>query len=135
MRVAMGLQKDSDGNTIRVPLRNLLTPLALGGLARTVRDSQTEVSGSKNLTTPNVVRGTFDVVDDGRLDAVSAAAWYGIADPSVIDALVIGYLDGNQTPYLEQEQGFTVDGVAWKVRLDAAPAIADYRGIYKNPGA
>lgn len=135
MRVAMGKQKDSDGNTIRVPMKNLLTPLALGGLARTVRDSQNEVSGSKNLTTPNIVRGTFDVIDDGRLDADSATKWYGVADPAYVDGIVIGYLDGNQTPYLEQHEGFTVDGVAWKVRLDAAPAIADYRGIYLNPGA
>ena len=135
MRVAMGKQTDADGNTIRVPMKSLLTPLALGGLARTVRESQTEVSGSKNLTTPNIVRNTFDVIDDGRLDAASATAWYGIANPAFVDGIVIGYLDGNQTPYLEQEEGFTVDGVAWKVRLDAAPAIADYRGIYKNPGA
>ncbi len=135
MRVAMGSQKDFDGNRIRVPMKSLLTPLALGGLARTVRESQTEVSGSKNLTTPNIVRNTFDVVDDSRLDDASATAWYGIANPAFVDGIVIGYLDGNQTPYLEQEEGFTVDGVAWKVRIDAAPAIADYRGIYKNPGA
>lgn len=134
MRVAMGSQKDPDGNTIAVPLKTLLTPLALGGLARTVRDSTTEVSGSKNLTTPNIVRNTFDVVDDARLDASSSSAWYGIANSAFVDGIVIGYLDGIQTPYLEQQEGFTVDGVAWKVRLDAAPAIADYRGIYKNPG-
>ncbi|HDS1834373.1 TPA: Clp protease ClpP [Stenotrophomonas maltophilia] len=135
MRQAMALQKDKDGNIIRVPLKTLLTPIALGGLARTVRESQYEVSGNKNLTTPNIVRNTFEVVDDGRLDAASATAWYGVASNSVVDSIVVGYLDGNQTPYLEQHEGFTVDGVAWKVRLDAAPAIADYRGIYKNPGA
>ncbi|KAF1697983.1 peptidase [Pseudoxanthomonas jiangsuensis] len=135
MRVAMGSQKGPDGHRIRVPMKALLTPLALGGLARTVRESQFEVSGSKNLTTPNIVRNTFDVIDDGRLDDVSATAWYGVANPAFVDGIVIGYLNGNQTPYLEQEEGFTVDGVAWKVRLDAAPAIADYRGIYKNPGA
>jgi ATP-dependent protease ClpP protease subunit len=135
MRVAMAKQKDADENIIRVPMKNLLTPLALGGLARTVRDSQTEVSGGKNLTTPNTVKGTFDVVDDGHLDDANAATWYGVADPSYIDAIVIAYLNGNKTPYLEQHEGFTVDGVAWKVRLDAQPGIADYRGIYKNPGS
>jgi len=135
LRVAMGNAKDKDGHRIRVPLKALLTPLALGGLARTVRTSQYEVGGSKNLTTPNIVQNTFDVIDDGRLDDASATAWYGVANPAFVDGIVIGYLDGNQTPYLEQHEGFTVDGVAWKVRLDAAPAVADYRGIYKNPGA
>lgn len=135
MRVAMAGQKDADGHRIRVPLQSLLTPIALGGLARMVRASQYEVAGNKNLTTPNIVQNTFEVIDDGRLDDASATAWYGIANPAFVDGIVVGYLDGNQTPYLEEQQGFTVDGVAWKVRLDAAPAIADYRGIYKNPGA
>lgn len=137
MRVAMAGQKDADGNRIRVPLRSLLTPLGLGGLARTVRTSQYEVgaAGNRNNTTPNIVQNTFEVIDDGRLDDASATAWYGVADSAIVDSIVIGYLDGNQTPYLEQDTGFTVDGVRWKVRLDAAPAIADYRGIYKNPGA
>jgi ATP-dependent protease ClpP protease subunit len=134
MRQAMALQKDKDGNIIRVPMKTLLTPIALGSLARTVQTSENEVGGSKNLTTPNYVRNTFDVIDDGRLDAVSAKAWYGVANSAVVDSIVVGYLDGNQTPYLEQHEGFTVDGVAWKVRLDAAPAVADYRGIYRNPG-
>ncbi|MFR0657270.1 peptidase, partial [Pantoea sp. SIMBA_079] len=73
--------------------------------------------------------------DDARFDDASASAWYGVANSAFVDSIVIGYLDGNQTPFLDQEEGFTVDGVAWKVRLDAAPAIADYRGIFKNPGA
>lgn len=135
MRAAMAKQKDKDGNRIRVPLKTLLTPIALGGLARTVRESQYAVDGNKNLTTPNIVRNTFDVVDDARFDDADPAAWYGVAASQFVDSIVVGYLDGNQTPYLEQEEGFTVDGVAWKVRLDAAPAIADYRGIFKNPGA
>lgn len=135
MRAAMALQKDNDGNSIQVPLKTLLTPIALGGLARTVMSSQYEVGGSKNLTTPNIVQNTFGVVDDARLDSASSSVWYGVANAAFVDSIVIGYLDGNQTPYLEQEQGFTVDGVAWKVRLDAAPAVADYRGIFKNPGA
>src|SRR5690606_24983206 len=77
MQSAMALQKDADGNIITVPMKSLVVPVALRGLAKTVRESQNEVSGSKNLTTPNTVRDTFDVVSSGRLDAVSAAVWYG----------------------------------------------------------
>ncbi|HED4877813.1 TPA: Clp protease ClpP [Stenotrophomonas maltophilia] len=134
MQAAMRLQKDSDGNLIQVPMRGLLTPVALSGLAKTVRTAQYAVGAGVGSNDPNIVRETFEVWDDGRLDAKDAKAWYGISNPAYVDGIVVGYLDGNQTPYLEQHQGFTVDGVAWKVRLDAAPAIADYRGIYKNPG-
>lgn len=134
MQAAMRLQKDADGNLIQVPMRGLLTPVALSGLAKTVRTAQFAVGAGVGSNDPNIVRDTFEVWDDGRLDAKDAQAWYGISNPAYVDGIVVGYLDGNQTPYLEQHQGFTVDGVAWKVRLDAAPAIADYRGIYKNPG-
>ncbi|WP_340571719.1 ClpP-like prohead protease/major capsid protein fusion protein [Stenotrophomonas sp. G106K1] len=134
MQAAMRLQKDADGNLIQVPMRGLLTPVALSGLAKTVRTAQYAVGAGVGSNDPNIVRETFEVWDDGRLDAKDAKAWYGISNPAYVDGIVVGYLDGNQTPYLEQHQGFTVDGVAWKVRLDAAPAIADYRGIYKNPG-
>lgn len=135
MRVKMAMQTGPDGENINVPLKTLVTPIALGGLARQVRESQYEVNTNKNNTTPNIVRGTFDVLDDPRLDANSTAAWYGVADTAYVDSLVIGYLDGNQEPFLDQHEGFTVDGIAWKVRLDAAAAVADYRGLVKNPGA
>lgn len=135
MRVLMATQKDKDGRVVRVPLKYIVVPVGLGGLARTVLESQFEVSGSKNLTTPNIVRNTFEVVEDPRLDAASPTAWYGVADPNLFDGLVVGYLDGNQTPYLESKEGWSVDGTAWKVRIDAAAAVADPIGLAKNPGA
>jgi len=134
MQAAMRLQKDKDGNRIQVPMKGLLTPVSLSGQALTVRAAEYAVGADAGRNDPNIVRNTFEVWSDGRMDDKDAAAWYGIANPAFVDAIVVGYLDGNQAPYLEQHQGFTVDGVAWKVRLDAAPAIADYRGIYKNPG-
>lgn len=134
MQAAMRLQKDKDGNLIQVPMKGLLTPVSLGLQARAVRAAEFAVGEGAGDRDPNTVRNTFEVWDHGRLDEKDAKAWYGLANPAFVDGIVVGYLDGNQSPYLEQEQGFTVDGVAWKVRLDAAPAIADYRGIYKNPG-
>ncbi|EGO4420677.1 TPA: hypothetical protein LAN07_000390 [Escherichia coli] len=49
--------------------------------------------------------------------------------------LEVAYLDGIDTPYLEEQEGFTVDGVAWKVRIDAGVAALDYRGLLKSSGA
>ncbi len=134
MQAAMRLQKDKDDNLIQVPMKGLLTPVSLGLQARAVRAAEFAVGEGTGDRDPNTVRNTFEVWDHGRLDEKDPKAWYGLANPAFVDGIVVGYLDGNQSPYLEQEQGFTVDGVAWKVRLDAAPAIADYRGIYKNPG-
>lgn len=135
MRVLMATQTTADGQVIRVPLKYLVVPVGLGGLARTVLESQFEVSGGKNLTTPNIVRNTFEVVEDPRLDAASATAWYGVADPNMFDGIVVGYLDGKQEPYLESKDGWNVDGTEYKVRLDAAAGVADHHGLAKNPGA
>lgn len=131
---ALALQKDSTGAGVRAPLKFILVPVGLGGLVRQILDSQYEIGATKNNTTPNYVRGRFIVIEDPRLDANSTTAWYGIADPAVMDALVIAYRNGDQEPKTEQKQGWSIDGIEFKVRLDAAPAIADYVGLAKNPG-
>ncbi len=133
MRVAMATQTDGTASALNVRLATLLVPVALEGLAKTVRESEFEVSGSKNLTVPNSVRGTFDVISDARLDAASATNWYGAANPAVHDTVEVAYLDGRQAPELEQQSGWTVDGVEFKVRIDAGVKALDFRGLAKNP--
>ena len=48
---------------------------------------------------------------------------------------MIHFLDGNQNPYLELQNGFDVDGARYKVRLDYGVAAVDYRGAVTNAGA
>lgn len=138
MRVAMALQKlpgqTSGGSNIR--LAYLLTPVALQGTANVVRDSEYEVgAASKNNTVPNSVRNTFEVISDARLDAVSPTAWYGAANANVADTIEVAYLNGNDRPTLEQQAGWSVDGVEFKVRMEAGVAPLDFRGLARNPGA
>ena len=65
-----------------------------GRTARTVLESQFEVSGCKNLTTPNVVRNTFEVIEDPRLDAASAKP--GTASPTPTCSTALRRLSGRQ---------------------------------------
>ena len=134
MRVAMA--KQTDGNAVlNIRLAHLLVPMALEGIASVVRDSEYEVgAGAKNNTVPNYVRNTFDVVSDARLDVASATSWYGTANQSIHDTVEVQYLDGNTAPTLEQEEGFTRDGVTFKVRMDAGVKGLDSRTMAKNPG-
>jgi len=135
MAASMAKQTGPGGvGTVMVPLKYLVVPIALRGLALTVKQSQFEVTSNKNNTTPNIVRDTFEVIGDPRLDAASAAVWYGVADPSQCDGIVVAYLDGQQEPYLEAKDGWNVDGTEFKVRIDAAAGIGDHRGLAKNPG-
>lgn len=141
MRVAMAKQSDGIANALNIRLGYLLVPMALEGTARVVRDSEFEVGvldatnklSNRNNSVPNSVRGMFEVISDARLDLASATNWYGAGNPAVFDTIEVSYLDGVKTPTLEQENGWNVDGVEFKVRLDAAVKALDFRALAKNP--
>lgn len=135
MRVAMGTQKDSAGAYLNIGLKTLMAPKALEGTARVTQMSEFEVGAStRNNTTPNSVRGTFEIVSDARLDASSATAWYGAANASIHDVVEVAYLEGQDRPYLDQQEGWQVDGASFKVRIDAGVKALDFRTLAKNPG-
>lgn len=135
MRQLMAKQT-AGGGALNIKLANLIVPVALGGTARVVANSEFEVGAStKNNTTPNSVRGTFDVIEDARLDSDSAIKWYGAANPAMHDTIEVSYLDGIQTPTLEQQGGWEIDGVEFKVRMDAGVKALDYRTMTYNAGA
>lgn len=136
MGVAMGTQKDATGSTLNISLAKIIVPRALKGTANVIRESEFEVgAAAKNNTIPNSVRNTFEVISDARLDAASPTTWYGAADMSMHDTIEVSYLDGVQTPTLEQKDGWNVDGVEFKVRMDAGVKALDFRTLQKNPGA
>lgn len=133
LRVAMGTQTVDD-KPVALPLKYLIVPLALEGLANLVRSAQYRIGGSDNSTTPNVEQNRFEVIADARLDAFSPKAWFGAADPNLYDTIEVAYLDGVQQPFLDQKDGWNVDGTQFKVRIDAGVAPLDFRGLAKNAG-
>jgi ATP-dependent protease ClpP protease subunit len=131
---AMAKQTDATGNTLNIGLAYLIVPRALKGLALQVANSEYEIgTTTRNNTTPNWMRGVFEVVADARLDTTSASNWYAATDPTRHDTIEVSYLDGNTAPTLEQQGGWTVDGVEFKVRIDAGVKALDFRGLQKNP--
>ena len=81
----------------------------------------------------NPIRGFAKVIGEPRLDDSSATAWF-MAAKQGSDTIEVAYLNGIDTPYVEQQNGFSVDGVASKVRIDAGVAPADFRGLYSAAG-
>lgn len=133
-RVTMALQKDVSGNDY-LDLRPavLLVPLGLGGTARTINGALYDPDTANKLQRPNMVNGLFrDIVDTPRL---SGTRRYVFADAMEAPVLEVAFLDGAQTPYLEMQNGFDVDGGRYKVRLDYGVAAVDYRGAVTNAGA
>ena len=135
MRAAMGTQKDGDGiASLNITPAYLLVPKALEGTTKAVVASIYDTaSGDKFI--PNSVQNIAQVIAEGRLDSASATAWYAAANPNAVDTIEVMYLDGNDMPYLESKDGWNVDGVEFKVRIDAGVKALGWRGLYKNAGA
>jgi len=122
-----------DGQAVNIPLRFLIVAPDDEDNAILVRDNQFEVkSDGSTSSNANTQRNRFEVVSDGRL---ASGAWFGAADPNLFDTIEVAYLDGVQTPFLDQKDGWTIDGTEFKVRIDAGVAPLDFRGLNKNPGA
>lgn len=134
LRVLMASQKDVTGNDF-LDLRPAiwLGPLGLDSQARMINQAQYEVTAGKNAQTPNIALGLFrDIVGSPRL---SGTRYYALADANEAAALEVAFLDGVDTPFLEQEDAFDTDGARFKVRLDYGVAAHDPRGIATNAGA
>lgn len=134
-RVAMASMKDISGNDyLSITPATLLVPMSLGSTARTINSAEydPDVVANKSQMKPNTVRGLFrDVIDSPRL---SGTRRYLFADPSVAPAIEVAFLNGVQEPFLDSQEGFNVDGVKWKVRIDYGIAGIDERGAVTNAG-
>ncbi|MDB2414193.1 Mu-like prophage major head subunit gpT family protein [Rickettsiales bacterium] len=134
-RAAMRKQKDGDA-TLNIRPSFMLTPVDIVDTAAVLMSSETNPdqanSRVRNLATVN---GALEVLADARLDAASATAWYLLADANSFDTIEVGYLDGVALPFLDDMDGWTIDGREYKVRIDAAASPLEYRTMYKNPGA
>lgn len=134
-RTAMATQTDPSGSAIlNIRPAHLIVPYALEGTSRALAAAEYDPAGTAGTLTPNTVRGTFDVIAEGRLDADDAAKWYMAASTMMVETIEVAFLDGIETPYMEQQEAWSTDGVSYKVRLDAVAAPLDFRGLYHNDG-
>lgn len=81
----------------------------------------------------NPFAGRLEVVVESRL--ASTTRWYIASAPGRPASLVAAYLEGNRAPMLDSRQGFEVDGMEFRCRLDFGAAFLDWRGWVTNPGA
>lgn len=131
-RTLMRKQKTIKNVYMNLRPRFLIVPAALETIAAQYVSANYVANQSSTI---NPFAGAFEVISEARLDDNSATAWYLAADPSMIDTIEYCYLEGQNGVYIETRQGFDVDGMEIKARLDFAAKAMDYRGLYKNVGA
>ena len=130
-RLAMRSQKGLNGTiAINAIPKYLLVPAAL----ETVAEQYLATIYPATASAVNPFTGQLQLVVDPRLDAYSATAWYLFCDPAILPVIEYSYLSGYEGLYTETRNGFDVDGVEIKARLDFGAGGIDYRGAYRNPG-
>jgi len=133
-RVVLSAQKDVSGNDyLALSPAVWLGPDAIVGQAKVVNNSTYDPDATNKLQRANIAAGMVaTIVGTPRL---TGNPWFLFADPNQAPVLEVAFLDGIDTPYLELENGFDVDGARWKVRMDYGIAGVDYRGAVRSTGA
>lgn len=131
-RKTMRMQTDEDGQPLGIAPGFLLVPAALESQAQQVIASTSVPGTGSNSGIRNPVTSAAEIVVESRLDTADADTWYMVAGAG--DTIEVAYLNGVEQPYLEQQAGFTADGVAFKVRIDAGVAPMDWRGFVRGTG-
>lgn len=127
-RLSMRRQKGLSGRAISAIPTFLIVPPELETLAeQLISNVQANTTSSVN-----VFAGKLELLVEARL--ASQTRWYLAADPAQVPGLEFAYLQGNEGPMTETRQGFEVDGVEVKVRLDFGAGFVDWRSWHTNAG-
>lgn len=136
-RVVMASQTDDSGNEY-LDLRPsiLIIPIGLGGQARVINEAVYDVdvvaTENNKFMQPNKVVGLFQtIVDTPR---ITGTRRYLLAPAAVAPTIEIAFLEGQEDPYLEMQEGWRADGTEWKVRLDVGAGGVGYRGAVTDAG-
>ena len=133
-RVAMASQKDPSSNEVLALTPSIIVlPIGLGGTARQINNGQYDFDASNKFQIPNRVGGLFrEIIDTPR---ITGTRRYLFADAGIAPTIEVAFVDGQQQPFMDMQQGWRVDGVEWKVRMDYGVAAIDFRGAVTNAGA
>jgi hypothetical protein len=124
-------QTAPNGQILNLRLGTLLVPAALETVAAQLFAPAGILAA---LGAINPYTG-IQIVAEPRLDATSAVAFYGFADPGQVDTIHYGYLDGEDGPTISSEIDFDTDGMASKVTHNFGAKAIDWRGIAYSTGA
>jgi hypothetical protein len=135
-------QTDPQGNPLGVAPRILLVPNALENTAKTLMASAEirDTTASAKYPVANPFAGAFDVVRSSYLSSAaisgySSKAWYLLADPMDVPTIEACFLDGVETPTIDQaDADFNTLGIQMRGYFDFGVNKQDFRGGVKMLG-
>lgn len=135
MRTKKGLNDDA---ILQITPRYLIVPPELYVSAAQVLGSVYDPANTVNQQAINPFSGALTPVEEPELSNTSNAnssltAWFGAADPMALACFVVGFLNGVETPAVEEHMPFDTLGFKMRAYHDIAVGVIDYRGWFKNP--
>ena len=136
-------QTKPNGKPLGMPASILLVPTALKTVAQVLMTTaQVNETTTANKPKPNANPhvGKFEVVSSAYLGnasytGYSSKAWYLFADPNRLPALEVAFLNGVDTPTVEQtDADFNTLGIQFRGFIDFGVKEQDYRGAVKMKG-
>lgn len=129
--VAMGTHANKDGDALNITPKFLIVPAVFNAKAlQLLRSTSVGTADQPNMYNP--YQNAVQPIMDGRIDVAGVKKWFVVADKG--QSIDVAWLGGNKTPRIEQRNGWNVDGVEYKISIDAGAYVADWRGLYVNPG-
>lgn len=132
-RATMRKQTGPKGTILNLVPKYVIVSAAQEGVVSPIVNPQNLAATDTTKDVPSFLRTMIPIVEP-RLDAASngTTTWYLVADPSQISTIEYAYLAGQQGVFIETRQGFDVDGVEIKARMDFGAAPVEFRGLQKN---
>ena len=136
-------QTDPDGEPLGVEPQILLVPNALNVTAASLMNDTEyrDTTASTKFTTGNPHRGKFTPVrssylSNSTITGYSTTAWYLLANPSDVSMIEVVFLNGQQTPTIEDaDADFNTLGVQMRGYFDFGVNKQEYRAAIKSKGA
>jgi ribosomal protein L12E/L44/L45/RPP1/RPP2 len=139
-------QVDADGNPVMVLPALVLVPPALKGTADELYKSANINTGGAATTAKvpntNIYQGRYQPYSWPYLGnttfhaSASSAYWYLFADPANVAAFLVAYLNGVETPTIEEvDADSSVLGRVWRAWFDFGVSQGDYRAAVRSNGA
>jgi hypothetical protein len=142
---------DTNGKPILTSPKKILVPTGLYDYAQAIYESDTvneTTTANKPSPVKNSQKGKYEVITSPYLDGdditdaegnaiegQSATAWYMLADPKAIAAILVCFLNGNQAPTIQSsETEFSTLGMQWRAFQDVGFSWEDTNGMTKVTG-
>jgi phage major head subunit gpT-like protein len=139
-RAALAKMQDANGDPLATAGRYLLVPTELEPLAlqiytSTTLNETTTTDKPRPVSNPYVNRYepvSSPYLSTGSGGGQSPTTWYLLADPDVLPAFQVAYLDGRRQPVVETADAeFNTLGMSMRAYWDFGVARIDHRGAVK----